>query len=88
MARATVVLPAVLTAPQSQRELSCEAGTPLEALRAAAALVPSLAPRLLHGDRPLAGLSLNGRLLSPAEAATAALAEGDRVGVHPPVAGG
>lgn len=88
MARVTVVLPAVLTAPQPQREVACEAGTPLEALRAAAALVPALAPRLFQGERPLVSVSLNGRLLTPAETAAAALADGDRVGAHPPVAGG
>lgn len=88
MALVTVVLPAVLTAPQPQREVTCEATTPLEALRAAATLQPALAPRLFQGERPLVSLSLNGRLLTPAEAAATALGDGDRVGAHPPVAGG
>jgi molybdopterin converting factor small subunit len=84
----TVGLPAALTAPEPAHDVTCDAATVVEALRAVAAHSPRYEQRLFYGDRLLVVVSLNGRHLPPAAAGGTALADGDRIDVLPPVAGG
>ncbi len=84
----TVYLPATLTSPDPARAVACEAATVGEALLAVAAQAPRYEQRLFHGGRLLVTVALNGRHLQPAAARAAPLADGDRVDVVPPVAGG
>jgi molybdopterin converting factor small subunit len=83
-----VGLPSALTAPEPAHDLSCDAATVGAALLAVAAHAPRYEQRLFYRDRLLVTVVLNGRHLPAAEAKAAALADGDRVDVLPPVAGG
>jgi molybdopterin converting factor small subunit len=83
-----VALPAALTSPEPAVVLDCDAGTVAEALRAAVAQAPRYEQRLFFNDRLLVSIVLNGRHLAPAAAQSTPLADGDRVDVLPPVAGG
>jgi molybdopterin converting factor small subunit len=83
-----VSLPAALTSPEPAVVLDCDAGTVVEALRAAVAQAPRYAQRIFFNDRLLVSVVLNGRHLAPAAAQSTPLATGDRVEVMPPVAGG
>jgi molybdopterin converting factor small subunit len=83
-----VSLPAVLTSPEPPVALDCEAETVGEALRAAVAQAPRFAQRIFFNDRLLVSVVVNGRHLAPAAALATTLADGDRVEVMPPVAGG
>lgn len=84
----TVHLPATLTSPDPARAVACEAATVGEALLAVAALAPGYEQRIFYGERLLVTVALNGRRLPPAAVKAAPLADGDRVDVVPPVAGG
>jgi molybdopterin converting factor small subunit len=88
MAAVTVSLPAALTSPEPPVELSCEAATVGDALRAVAAQAPRLAQRIFFKERPLVTIVLNGRLLAPAAALATETSAGDRLELMPPVAGG
>jgi molybdopterin converting factor small subunit len=83
-----VLLPATITTPQPPREIACEAADVQEALREVAAQAPRYAQRLFYKDRLLVGVLVNGRHIPPGEALVRRLADGDRVEVLPPVAGG
>lgn len=87
-ARVRVVLPASLTAPGPAEEVGCEAATVRELLDAVAAARPGLAGRLLYEARPLVTVAVNGTVLPARTAMARALADGDRVELVPPVAGG
>jgi molybdopterin converting factor small subunit len=84
----TVHLPATLTSPHPARAVTCEATTVGEALLAVAAREPPYEQRIFYAERLLVGVALNGRHLAPAAVKAAPLADGDRVDVVPPVAGG
>ncbi len=83
-----VALPASLTAPSGAEELPCEADTVRDLLHAVAAARPTLAGRLLFEGRPLVSVILNGVFLAPQAMMATELADGDRVELLPPVAGG
>ena len=87
-ARVHVVLPAALTAPGPAEELTCEAATVDALLDAVAGLRPALAGRLHYEGRPLVTVAVNGTVLPAQTAMARALADGDRVELVPPVAGG
>jgi len=87
-ARVRVALPASLTAPEPAEETSCAAATVRELLDALAAVRPGLAGRLLHEGRPLVTVAVNGTVLPAQTAMARALADGDRIELVPPVAGG
>ncbi|HSL95836.1 MAG TPA: MoaD/ThiS family protein [Thermoleophilia bacterium] len=87
-ARVRVALPASLTAPEPAEEVGCEAATVRELLAAVAAARPGLAGRLLYEGRPLVTVAVNGTVLPAQTAMARALADGDRVELVPPVAGG
>jgi len=87
-ATVTVSLPAALTSPEAPLELSVEAGTVGEALRAVAAQAPRFAQRLFYKGRPLVTVVLNGRHLPPSSALATETSAGDRIQLMPPVAGG
>jgi thiamine biosynthesis protein ThiS len=87
-ARVRVVLPSSLTAPEPADEIGCEAATVRELLDAIAAVRPGLAGRLLVDGRPLVTVAVNGTVLPAQTAMAHALADGDRVELVPPVAGG
>lgn len=84
----TVRLPSTLTAPEPPSEITCEAATAGEALRAVAARMPRLAGRVFHGEQLLVHVLLNGASLLPAEAQRTELRSGDRLELVPPIAGG
>lgn len=88
MPNVQVTLPAALTSPEPAVVLDCDAGTVVEALRAAVAQAPRYAQRIFFKDRLLVSVVLNGRHLAPAAAQNTPLAAGDRLEVMPPVAGG
>lgn len=84
----TVALPASLTAPGPADEVGCEAATVGELLDAVAVTRPGLAGRVLYEGRPLVTVAVNGTVLPAQTAMAHALADGDRVELVPPVAGG
>jgi len=84
----TVGLPAALTAPQPPRDYACDATTVGDALRDVVAQSPQYAQRIFYGERLLVVVTLNGRHVAPGEVQATQLAEGDRVDVLLPVAGG
>jgi sulfur carrier protein ThiS len=84
----TVGLPAALTAPQPARDVSCEATTVGEALRAVVDQAPQYAQRIFYGDRLLVVVTLNGKHLPPATVNDTRLTAGDHVEILLPVAGG
>ena len=84
----TVGLPAPLTAPEPPRDFVCEAVTVAEALRRIVEEAPRYEQRIFYGDRLLVVVTLNGRHLPPAGVGDTPLADGDRVDVLLPVAGG
>lgn len=83
-----VLLPAPLTAPDPAGELICRASTVRDLLAAVAVARPGLAGRLLHEGRPLVTVALNGTVLPAQTAMAHTLADGDRIELVPPVAGG
>ena len=83
-----VSLPAALTSPEAPLELSVEARTVADALRAVAAREPRFAQRLFYKGRPLVTVILNGRHLPPSGALATGTSAGDRIQLMPPVAGG
>jgi molybdopterin converting factor small subunit len=86
--RVEVALPASLTAPAAAEDVRCEASTVRDLLDAVAAARPVLAGRLLFEGRPLVSVILNGVFLAPRAMMATELADGDRVELLPPVAGG
>lgn len=88
MPAVTVGLPAALTSPHPARDVSCEAATVGEALRAVVAQAPQYEQRIFYGDRLLVVVTLNGRHVPPVGVLETALSAGDRVDVMLPVAGG
>jgi len=88
MPAVSVTVPPSITGPEQQLEVSCEAATVGEALRAVAARAPRYAQRLFFRDRLLVSVLVNGVVVPPAGALDTTLTEGDRVEVMAPVAGG
>ena len=88
MPQVRVLLPASITTPQPPCEIACQAGDVRQALREVAARAPRYAQRLFFKDRLLVGVLVNGRHIPPSESLGTRLADGDRVEVVPPVAGG
>jgi molybdopterin converting factor small subunit len=84
----TVGLPAALTAPNSARDVACEAATIGEALRAVVQQAPQFEQRIFYRERLLVVVTLNGKHLPPAEVTGTGLSDGDRVDIMLPVAGG
>ncbi len=84
----TVGLPAALTSPHPARDVTCEASTVVEALRAVVAQAPQYEQRIFYGDRLLVVVTLNGRHLPSGQIKETGLSAGDRVDVLLPVAGG
>jgi molybdopterin converting factor small subunit len=84
----TLGLPASLTAPGPAQDLSMDASTVDEALRALVAQAPRFAQRIFYRDRLLVVITLNGRQLHPGRVGETELSAGDRVDILMPVAGG
>jgi molybdopterin converting factor small subunit len=84
----TVGLPAALTAPQPPRDYACTATTVGEALEDVVRQAPQYGPRIFYGERLLVVVTLNGKHVAPGLARAQELAEGDRVDILLPVAGG
>jgi molybdopterin converting factor small subunit len=68
--------------------VACDAGTVGEALRQLVERRPQQASRVFYGERLLVVVTLNGRHLQPAKVLDTGLAEGDRIDLLLPVAGG
>lgn len=88
MPAVTVGLPAPLTSPHPARDVTCEASTVGEALRAVVAQAPQYEQRIFYGERLLVVVTLNGRHVPPGGVLDTELAAGDRVEIMLPVAGG
>jgi molybdopterin converting factor small subunit len=88
MSQVRVVLPATITAPQPPYEAILEGADVREVLRAVAAQMPQFAQRLFINERLHVAVLVNDRHIPPAEALATRLADGDRVEVMVPVAGG
>jgi sulfur carrier protein ThiS len=84
----TVVLPAALTAPQPPHDYVCKAATVGDALRDVVAQAPQFGPRIFYGERLLVVVTLNGRQVPPGGVQDLEVADGDRIDVLLPVAGG
>jgi molybdopterin converting factor small subunit len=84
----TVNLPAALTSPEPPLDLVCVAGTVEDALHAVVVQAPRYAQRIFYKRRPLVTIVLNGRHLAPSAALATVTADGDRLQLMPPVAGG
>jgi sulfur carrier protein ThiS len=84
----TIGLPPAFAAGHQQTDLTCEAATVEEALRQLAEQHPQYAARIFYGERLLVVVTLNGKHLVPAQVLGTALAEGDRLDLLLPVAGG
>ena len=84
----TVNLPAALTSPEPPLDLVCAAGTVEDALHAVVAQAPRYAQRIFYKRRLLVTIVLNGRHLAPSAALATVTADGDRLQLMPPVAGG
>jgi molybdopterin converting factor small subunit len=84
----TVGLPAALTAPSPAREYSFEAQTVDEALRALVERAPQFSQRVFYRDRLLVAVTVNGRHLPAGHVRETELADGDRLDILIPVAGG
>ena len=88
MATIRISVPSTLTAPAAPVEIACEATTVGEALERLTEERPELRDRVAYGRRLLVGVLVNGRMVAPSAARGTGLAEGDRVELVPPVAGG
>jgi sulfur carrier protein ThiS len=84
----TVGLPAALTSPDPAGEMTCEAATVGEALRAVVAQAPQYEQRIFYGRRLLVVVTLNGKPVPPGSVLETELEAGDRLDVVLPVAGG
>lgn len=89
MPAVTIGLPPAFAGSSTQpTELRLEAGTVGEALQGLAGEHPQYASRIFYGERLLVVVTLNGKLLPPPAVRRTALAEGDRIDLLLPVAGG
>jgi molybdopterin converting factor small subunit len=83
-----VGLPASLTSSDGPRDVPCEASTVGEALRALVERLPQYESRIFYGDRLLVVITVNGGHVAPGTVQETGLADGDRVDLLLPVAGG
>jgi sulfur carrier protein ThiS len=88
MSKVRVVIPATITTPQPPYEASFQGADVREVLQAVATQVPQFAQRLFVNDRLHVAVYVNGHHVPPGEALDTRLANGDRVEVMVPVAGG
>lgn len=88
MADVRVTLPSSITSPEPPYQAACEAADVREALREVVARAPRYAQRLFLNDRLLVSVLVNGQAVAAADALRRPLADGDRIEVLPPVAGG
>ena len=88
MPSVTVHLPATLSAPHPPQEVACEGATLRAALEHLTRQLPWTDVRVFYQGRLLVTVSRNGRGLRPSEALATPLADGDRLDLIPPVAGG
>jgi len=84
----TVGLPPVLLGTRQASTETFAAGTVGEALRQLVERRPQQASRIFYGERLLVVVTLNGKHLSPLGVLDTKLAEGDRIDLFLPVAGG
>jgi sulfur carrier protein ThiS len=88
MPAVTIGLPPAFAGAHQQTEQTCDAGTVEEALRSLAKAHPQYAARIFYGERLLVVVTLNGKHLVPGEVLGTVLADGDRIDLLLPVAGG
>ena len=88
MARVTVVLPVGITYPEQQSEMVLDAATVGDTLAAVIKAQPRLEARIFGQGKLIIALVLNGELMRPADALATPVADGDRLSLVPPVAGG
>jgi molybdopterin converting factor small subunit len=88
MPSVTVHMPATLTAPQPAQEVSCDGADVAAALRDLTRRLPWMDARVFYAGKLLVTVARNGEGLRPSEALGTAVADGDRLDLIPPVAGG
>lgn len=81
-------MPPSLAGTPREVPVRCEAATVGAALRRLAEDRPDSASRLYYGERLVVVVTLNGRYLPPAQIDGTGLADGDRIDLFLPVAGG
>jgi molybdopterin converting factor small subunit len=84
----TVGLPPAFLGAHQEPTTVCDAGTVGAALRQLADQRPQYASRIFYGERLLVVVTLNGKHLKPTGVLDTELAEGDRIDLLLPVAGG
>ncbi|HTX71098.1 MAG TPA: MoaD/ThiS family protein [Thermoleophilia bacterium] len=84
----TIGLPPAFTAAHQPTGVACDAASVGSALRRLAEEHPQYASRIFYGERLLVVVTLNGRYLVPSEVMGTTLADGDRIDLLLPVAGG
>ena len=88
MPSVTVRLPPAFLGAHQESTAVCDADTVGAALRQLVERRPQHASRIFYGERLLVVVTLNGKHLAPTKVLGTELAEGDRIDLLLPVAGG
>jgi molybdopterin synthase sulfur carrier subunit len=89
VARVSVKLPAGVTYPDPQKVMECEGATVGEVLQAAIAQEPRFKSRIFLDDGRLwVGIFLNGVNMRQHDGLDTRVADGDKIMIVPPIAGG